>query len=292
MNEATEQAIQPESTAELPAAAQAPVVQTPAEVVSGSGSRTEFLQQLPEEIRDHPSLSSINDVSNLGLSFVNAQRLIGADKLPLPKNPTEEDLEKIYNRLGRPESPQDYGIKPDGVYLDEGVVNSFTDVAHKLGLNSNQAKGILDYYTSSIQQNDEFIASESKKTVELTESNLKAEWGSSYDDKLDRAVSAAEEFASSDLLQIKLEDGTKIGNHPAFIKAFSNIAEFKSKVTSEDTIQESTVNSRLTSKDAQARLNAIYGDTSHAYWDKKNPVARQKAVEEVKDLMEMVHGTE
>lgn len=292
MNEATEQAIQPESTDELPAAAQAPVVQTPAEVVSGSGSRTEFLQQLPEEIRDHPSLSSINDVSNLGLSFVNAQRLIGADKLPLPKNPTEEDLNKIYNRLGRPESPQDYGIKPDGVYLDEGVVNSFTDVAHKLGLNSNQAKGILDYYTSSIQNHDEFIASESKKTVELTESNLKAEWGSSYDDKLDRAVSAAEEFASSDLLQIKLEDGTKIGNHPAFIKAFSNIAEFKSKVTSEDTIQESTVNSRLTSKDAQARLNAIYGDTSHAYWDKKNPVARQKAVEEVKDLMEMVHGTE
>ena len=292
MNEATEQAIQPESTAELPAAAQAPVVQTPAEVVSGSGSRTEFLQQLPEEIRDHPSLSSINDVSNLGLSFVNAQRLIGADKLPLPKNPTEEDLNKIYNRLGRPESPQDYGIKPDGVYLDEGVVNSFTDVAHKLGLNSNQAKGILDYYTSSIQNHDEFIASESKKTVELTESNLKAEWGSSYEDKLDRAVSAAEEFASSDLLQIKLEDGTKIGNHPAFIKAFSNIAEFKSKVTSEDTIQESTVNSRLTSKDAQARLNAIYGDTSHAYWDKKNPVARQKAVEEVKDLMEMVHGTE
>tara|TARA_R100001510_G_scaffold57150_1_gene64323 strand:+ start:1371 stop:2249 length:879 start_codon:yes stop_codon:yes gene_type:complete len=292
MNEATEQAIQPESTDELPAAAQAPVVQTPAEVVSGSGSRTEFLQQLPEEIRDHPSLSSINDVSNLGLSFVNAQRLIGADKLPLPKNPTEEDLNKIYNRLGRPESPQDYGIKPDGVYLDEGVVNSFTDVAHKLGLNSNQAKGILDYYTSSIQNHDEFIASESKKTVELTESNLKAEWGSSYDDKLDRAVSAAEEFASPDLLQIKLEDGTKIGNHPAFIKAFSNIAEFKSKVTSEDTIQESTVNSRLTSKDAQARLNAIYGDTSHAYWDKKNPVARQKAVEEVKDLMEMVHGTE
>ena len=292
MNEATEQAIQPESTAELPAAAQAPVVQTPAEVVSGSGSRTEFLQQLPEEIRDHPSLSSINDVSNLGLSFVNAQRLIGADKLPLPKNPTEEDLNKIYIRLGRPESPQDYGIKPDGVFLDEGVVNSFTDVAHKLGLNSNQAKGILDYYTSSIQNHDEFIASESKKTVELTESNLKAEWGSSYEDKLDRAVSAAEEFASSDLLQIKLEDGTKIGNHPAFIKAFSNIAEFKSKVTSEDTIQESTVNSRLTSKDAQARLNAIYGDTSHAYWDKKNPVARQKAVEEVKDLMEMVHGTE
>lgn len=292
MNEAMEQVIQPESVAEDTSVAETPVIQTPSEVVSGSGSRTEFLHQLPEEIRDHPSLSSINDVSNLGLSFVNAQRLIGADKLPLPKNPTEDDLNNIYNKLGRPEDPQGYGIKADGQYLDENVVSSFSDVAHKLGLNLDQAKGILNYYTSSIQQNDEFRSGENQKAIELTESNLKAEWGSSYEEKIDRAVSVAEEFASKHLLQMTLEDGTKIGNHPEFIKAFSGIADFKSKVTSEDTIQESAVNSRLTSRDAQARLNSIYSDTSHAYWDKKNPVARQKAVEEVKDLMEMVHGTE
>ena len=71
MNETEQQAIQTEQP--QPSVA----VETPAEVASGSGSRSEFLQQLPEEIREHPSLQSINDVGNLGLSFVNAQRLIG-----------------------------------------------------------------------------------------------------------------------------------------------------------------------------------------------------------------------
>ena len=71
MNETEQQAIQTEQP--QPSVA----VETPAEVASGSGSRSEFLQQLPEEIREHQSLQRINDVGNLGLSFVNAQRLIG-----------------------------------------------------------------------------------------------------------------------------------------------------------------------------------------------------------------------
>lgn len=292
MNEAMEQAIQPEASVEPQAVPQETAIETPAEVASGSGSRTEFLNLLPEEIRDHPSLTSINDVQNLGRSFVNAQRLIGADKIPFPKNPTEEDMNNIFSRLGRPETPEDYGIKPDGKYLHEGVIKTFSDVAHKLGLTTDQAVGVLNYYTSSIDQSNEMTSKQAVAAAQQTEATLKAEWGQAYEDKIAEANETFTKFASTDLLQMKLEDGTKIGNHPDFIKAFANIAEFKSKVTSEDTIKESTVNERLTPKDAQARLNAIYGDTSHAYWDKKNPVARQKAVEEVQGLMEMIHGTE
>ena len=152
MNETEQQAIQTESTQpSVP-------VETPAEVASGSGSRSEFLQQLPEEIRDHPSLQSINDVGNLGLSFVNAQRLIGADKIPLPKNPTEDDLSNIYSKLGRPDEPSGYAIQADGQILTEGDVNTYTDIAHKLGLSKTQANGILDYYRSSIQQTTEAMS--------------------------------------------------------------------------------------------------------------------------------------
>ena len=157
MNETEQQAIQTESTQpSVP-------VETPAEVASGSGSRSEFLQQLPEEIRDHPSLQSINDVGNLGLSFVNAQRLIGADKIPLPKNPTEDDLSNIYSKLGRPDEPSGYAIQADGQILTEGDVNTYTDIAHKLGLSKTQANGILDYYRSSIQQTTEAMSKDAQQ---------------------------------------------------------------------------------------------------------------------------------
>ena len=170
MNETEQQAIQPEQTqASLP-------IETPAEAASGSGSRSEFLQQLPEQIRDHPSLQSINDVGNLGLSFVNAQRLIGADKLPLPKNPTEEDLSNIYSKLGRPDEPSGYALQADGQTLSETDVNTVSDIFHKLGLSKQQANGVIDYYKSSVQQTTEAMSKDAAQQKTEIEQKLKAEW--------------------------------------------------------------------------------------------------------------------
>ena len=284
MNETEQQAIQTEQTQpSLP-------IETPAEAASGSGSRSEFLQQLPEEIREHPSLQSINDVGNLGLSYVNAQRLIGADKIPLPKNPTEDDLNNIYSKLGRPEQPSGYAIQADGQILTETDVNTYTDIAHKLGLSKTQASGILDYYRSSIQQTTEAMSKDSEQQRQQIEQTLKAEWAPDYDAKVTQANRAVADIAGQDLLDMTLQDGTKVGNHPAFIKAFSNFAAFKNSVTKEDTISENSVNYRMSPADAQSRIDSIMNDKSHAYWDRKNPIARTKAVQEVNDLYEMLNG--
>ena len=285
MNETEQQAIQTEPTQpSVP-------VETPAEVASGSGSRSEFLQQLPEEIRDHPSLQSINDVGNLGLSFVNAQRLIGADKIPLPKNPTEDDLNNIYTKLGKPEQPSGYEIKADGQILTEEDVNTYTDIAHKLGLSKTQANGILDYYRSSIQQTTEAMSKDAQQQKLQIEQNLKAEWGADFDAKVSQANRAVADIAGQDLLDMVLQDGTKVGNHPAFIKAFASFADFKNSVTKEDTISENSVNYRMSTAEAKSRLDAIMSDKTHAYWDRKAPAPiRDKAVKEVQDLYEMLNG--
>ena len=285
MNETEQQAIQTEPTQpSVP-------VETPAEVASGSGSRSEFLQQLPEEIRDHPSLQSINDVGNLGLSFVNAQRLIGADKIPLPKNPTEDDLSNIYSKLGRPDEPSGYAIQADGQILTEGDVNTYTDIAHKLGLSKTQANGILDYYRSSIQQTTEAMSKDAQQQKQQIEQNLKAEWGANYDAKVNQANRAVADIAGQDLLDMVLQDGTKVGNHPAFIKAFASFADFKTSVTKEDTISENSVNYRMSPADAQSKIDSIMNDKSHPYWDRKAPAPiRDKAVKEVQDLYEILSG--
>ena len=127
--EAIEQVAQPDAT----------VLETPAEIAQG-GSGNDFLSMIPEELREHPSLSPIKDVGNLARSFVNAQRLIGADKIPMPVNPTDEDLDNIYNRLGRPETAEGYEIAVDGNVVTEEVAQSYADIAHKLRLTPQQAR--------------------------------------------------------------------------------------------------------------------------------------------------------
>lgn len=275
--EAIEQVAQP----------QAPVLETPAEVAQG-GSGHDFLQMIPEELREHSSLSSIKDVENLARSYVNAQRLIGADKIPLPHNPTDEDLDNIYSRLGRPENAEGYSIEADGQILNEEAVSGYKDVAHKLRLTPEQASGVLEYYKAvSLGSMEQMQASQSESMAKV-ETELKSEWGDAYESKVTAAANVVREFASTDMLDMQLADGTKVGNHPEFIRAFAKIADFRHSVTSEDTVSDPAQTAFTSKEAAKAEIESIM--RSPVYTDSKNIVGRQQAIDRVSELMAYVHG--
>ena len=92
------------------------------------------------------------------------------------------------------------------------------------------------------------------------------------------------------MFNITLQDGSKLGDNPEFIKAFAKIADFRQSVTSEDTVAEMSQSGIMTPASAQAEVDAIMNDRSHAYWDRKNPVGREQAVKRVADLMSQIHG--
>jgi hypothetical protein len=278
--EAIEQVAQPDA---------APM-ETPAEVAQG-GSGNDFLQTIPEELRDHPSLSPIKDVENLARSYVNAQRLIGADKVPLPVNPTDEDLDNIYSKLGRPETAEGYEIGVDGNIITEDIAQSYADVAHKLRLTPDQASGILEYYKGMTNSASEMSVEAETQQRNQTEMTLRKEWGDDFDARIQDAGKIAQQFGGGELLEMQLADGTKVGNHPDFIKAFAKIAEFRQSVTSEDTVSDAPTSSMVTRQSAQQEIDAIMSDKSHAYWDRKNVIGRQQAIERVQELMGVIHGT-
>jgi hypothetical protein len=278
--ENAEQVAQPEA---------APMMETPSEVASG-GSGNEFLNMIPEELRQHPSISPIKDVENLARSYVNAQRLIGADKIAVPVNPTDEDLDRIYDRLGRPESPSEYGISVDGNVITEELAADYADIAHKLRLTPDQAKGVLDYYKSTVEQSGAASLEAAEVAKEQTVESLRSEWGRAFDQKVEAAAQVAQEFGNPDMFNITLADGSKLGDNAEFIKAFAKIADFRQTVTSEDTVAEMSQSNVMTPASAQAEIDAIMGDKTHVYWDRKNPVGRQKAVERMQHLMEQLHG--
>jgi hypothetical protein len=283
MSEA-EQAVQPEAQEVAPVS-----IETPAEVAQG-GSGNDFLSLIPEDLRQHPSLAPIKDVDNLARSYVNAQRLIGADKIALPVNPTDEDLDGIYNRLGRPDTPDKYGIAADGNVLTEERATEYSEIAHKLRLNPDQAKGVLDYYRSVVQNDVSAANDANARALEEASASLQSEWGDKFDAKVESAQKVVDQFEAGDIMELQLADGSKLGNNPEVIKAFAKIAEFRQNVTSEDTISESTSALGMSAQQAQAEIDAMLNDKSHAYWDKKNPTGRQQAVARMSDLMGMIHG--
>ncbi len=282
MSEA-EQAIQPEVTEAAPA-----TLATPAEVAQG-GSGNDFLNLIPEDIRQHPSLSPIKDVENLARSYVNAQRLIGADKVPMPVNPTDEDLDRIYDRLGRPKSPDKYGISPDGNIITEERATEYADIAHRLRLTPDQAQGVLDYYRSVAENDLTSMTNANAQALEQSAAELQAEWGDNYDAKIQSAQKVVDQFEAGQIMEMQLAAGTKLGNHPEVIKTFAKIAEFRQNVTSEDTVSESATSLGMSPQQAENEITAIMSDRNHAYWDRKNP-QHNAAVERMTKLMEMQHG--
>ena len=276
-----------EETVEQVDQSQGTVLETPAEVAQG-GSGNDFYNMIPEDLRDHPSLSPIKDVGNLAKSYINAQQLIGADKLAAPKNPSEEQLSEIYNYLGKPETPEAYEVAVDGNIITEEAANSYKDVAHKLNLTPQQASGILEYYKGLATSTQENAVQEIEYQREQVENNLKKEWGQAYEQKISSAGQVIKEYGNPEMLEWQLADGTKLGNHPEFIKAFANIADFRQSVTSEDTISNTTSGSVMTPKEAQAEIDAIM--RSPDYVNRENVVARNRAIERVQELYGMIYG--
>ena len=202
------------------------------------------------------------------------------------KNFTEDDWQETFVKLGVPETPDKYDVK---YTVQEGVsdqpVKDFVSHAHKLGLMPQQLQGVLDYYTG-IEQS---AVDTAQKDLELNrvnnESELRKEFGLAYDKKMNQANTVFKNFFAEDLAEIKLQDGTPIGNHPGFIRALTTMSE----KFSEDSIsagQETAGN--LTPSEAQKEVTKILGDQAHPYWVKEHP-GHAAAVKEMADFQNMIH---
>ena len=76
--------------------------QTPTQSATTTETPARFIDGLAEDIRNEPSLQNIQDVDQLAKGYVHEQRMVGADKIPLPnKHATDEDWNQFYSRLGR-----------------------------------------------------------------------------------------------------------------------------------------------------------------------------------------------
>lgn len=191
---------------------------------------------LPEDIREHSSLSSIQDVGNLAKSYINAQSMIGRDKIPIPsEHSSPEDWDNVYDRLGRPATADEYNVE-----LNEGADENFLawykTAAHEIGLNPTQATKLAESYNKLFEEqmnnapNGDVIRSENQVL-------LKKEYGGKYDENIELGNSMLSQFSDEPLTEMDMADGSKLGDNPDFIRAMVNIGEFIRERISEDAFE-------------------------------------------------------
>lgn len=205
--------------------AAAPAESAPASTATSSNAGS-WRETLPADLRDNPSLRSINDIQSLAKSYVHAQSLVGADKVVVPKETAgQEEWDNFFNKVGRPSRPDDYKLgRPENFpeqLFDQDMNQHMLKVFHETGLSSKQAKLLhskyMEYVNGRVAQSTQQQQQQSEQAIAA----LKQQYGPDFNIRVAAAQRAIQRFGSPELVGYLEKSG--LGNNPELIKLFSNV---------------------------------------------------------------------
>ena len=229
--------------------------QSAATVDSGTQSGTTVLDTampsdrswLPEAYRAEPSFQNFKGVDDLAASYKSAASMVGMDKgrvAVIPKDDADADgWAQVYDKLGRPKAPSEYGIKAEGPGAP--VWEAATKVFHDAGLNTKQAAA-LHGFVQQIEQGQAQMFAErpadalamvmprvamaltSEAFADRTLGQLKTEWGGAFDERMHAANRAVSMLGQGDkdiaaLFAAPDKGGLGLVNLPGVVKLMAAI---------------------------------------------------------------------
>ena len=263
-------------------------VATPSKVSGGDTPVSTWKSSISEEFRNDPNIEKFTEIDALAKSYINATRMIGQDKVVVPnKNSTDDQWNEVYSKLGRPESADKYKLemKSESVAMDESAMKNFAEQSHKLGLNNKQAQGILEFYKNNMEGSQQQARIDTETAQSQSEQELRKEWGRDFDSKVGKAGALAKANMNPEVLDLQLQDGTRVGDHPEIIKGFANIAA----MLSEDKLLGTESEAAGNVTDIQSEITTLTNDTTGPYWNHKHP-NHDKTVQQVYTLREMLQS--
>lgn len=184
------------------------------------------------------NLERFTDLKALHKAFDDTQKALrdgGRIKLP-GKDATEDDIKAFAKSVGIPEKADGYKIKldlPEGVQLDEAdqaQLKQITEYLHGKGgmaAAPETVKAAQELYVELRENMQASLVAQGQKAHQETLATLKKEWGPEFKANIGYAQAAVQGLfgkeAASDILGMRLEDGTRLGDYQPFLRAM-NIA--------------------------------------------------------------------
>jgi hypothetical protein len=227
------------------------------------------------------------DPSTMFQSYQNLEKMFGADKagrtIMLPKDATDTAaLQAIYDKLGRPASPDAYDIE-----LPVGANPEFANAAkswfHKAGLSGDQAKAVAESYKA-------LEADATKKALEAHQTEVEGltkEWGDKFASNVEtgRAALKAANLSNDQIAKIEMAIGPA-----AAAKAFEFFGRNYTEAgpPGSETRGGTGGFNGMTPAAALSRMDQLRGDTQfQARYSSNDPKVRGAAIEEMDALAKL-----
>jgi len=155
------------------------------------------------------------------------------DMIKMPdKMATDDEMERFYDKMGRPKSPDDYKLDRDFIegLDDDGVdrIKGFLGEMHTAGARDEVVQAAVSWFNreadAAHRAEEERVNHQHKERLEA----LRLEWpGNAYSRNVDIGIKAFQNWVLPDeakeLASLELADGTQLGKYPAFVKAWYNV---------------------------------------------------------------------
>lgn len=246
-------------------------------------SADNWLDFVPAELKEDPSITKYTDFGAFVKGHVNAVGMIGKDKIVMPE--TDEQWGDTFNRLGRPGDPKEYGLTvPDGIADDQKFDDTFnetlTTTLHALGLSTKQAQGINDFlYTTATTAATNTVAVDTELAAEAA-TELRKEYGSQVDARVEASMRVIRELGGDGATDTISKDDLLL--NPILVKILSGISDKVLEDTGLDGGDQGA-----TRTDIKEEITEMMAHP--AYLDKKN-IEHKSTVEKVFSLRQRLHA--
>lgn len=259
-----------------------------------------WMDVFPETAQSDPDMQKYKSADDFYKSYKSQNELVGRKGIIIPKeNDDTKVWDAAYKALGRPDDPSGYKINPvEGLHpsinsSQEGIAE-FQAVAHKYGLNQQQANGINETLMKAVNQIVVDHEAKQQAAMQQTEAQLRQEWGSKFDSNKSLVGKVALKVLGKEGIDA-LGGADGLGNNPYFNKLIYNLAS----QLSEDTINRVPSMSQsgpsvgdMSVDQAKRELEDMQEPTSNAYkalFDERHP-KHDEIVEKRKKIYEVLYG--
>lgn len=208
-------------------------VAAPAASQGQAATTTTWRDSLPDELKASASLSKFETIEGLAKSYTNLEKMLGTDKVPVPKEGDEEGAKSFFKAAGWPEKPEEYGFAkpekvPDGMVYNADMDTRLAGIFHGSKLTKGQAASVRDELmkmvadgTTQNLEASKVSEAANQKAIQDAEAALKSEWGEAFEQRGKIAGMAINKFLSP--ATVAALESANLANNPAIVKDMFNL---------------------------------------------------------------------
>jgi hypothetical protein len=187
------------------------------------------------------------------------EKLLGSEKLPMPKGPDDRDgWDRVYKALGRPDAPAGYGLdKLEGA--DPEFAGAAAEWFHRAGVSGKQGQALAEAFAGWSAERMAAETAERDRVSQAEMVALRREWGDGFETQTENARRAARVLDVDGRAMAAMEAALGTGR---FLKMFATIGGH----FAEDRFVggEGSRGFAMSPGDARARIKALMTDKAWA----------------------------